>query len=378
MVRLAVVAVVALAAFGLYRWLQKPPVQVKAFEVKRGMVAQTVPFSEAGTVTAGDVARVAATVSARVAHIPVEEGDRVAKGTPVVVLDESDLRDQAAVARLAAQTARRQLAQARLQLENFRREFQRQRALAEQNVISDAQWEQTQDELRVREQQVEIAEAQLEQARLQADIAAENVQETVLRAPFDGVVTEINAEVGQVPNPTQPVFVLMNTASLRVEGTVDEIDAPRIKRGMDALLTNDAFPDREFPGTVTRVAGYVTSTQRQARIVPVEIALAGQAPFIVGMSVDAEIIVDRSDNVLYAPTFSVFEEEGETYVYRIADLNLPFGRAEKTAVSTGMQSNDFVEITRGLEGGDRIVTSLDQQVEDGARVEVVERITRRQ
>lgn len=365
--------IVAAAAIGvLFYVLRRPPVEVTAAPVQRGPVEQTVALSEAGTVTPHRHAKVAAPVTARVAELYVEEGALVKADQPIVRLESADLKNQAATAKAAFETGRSQLAQARLALKNFRDEFARQKRLAEQGVISEAQWRQTQDQLTVLEQQVTTAERQVKQLETAYRIARENVTKTQVRAPFTGTITALNAHVGELPNPAQPLFEIGDLNNLHIEGTVDEIEAPKVKPGMKAHLHSEAFAGKTFEGEVSRIADYVKSTARQARVVPVEIELPADTPFLSGMGVDADIVVDRVEDVAYVPTFAVGEEAGEKYVYVVRD-----GKAARTAIQTGLVSNEATQVTAGLAPGDQIVTSLDQPVSDGTRIKVVAKVTRK-
>ena len=105
------------------------------------------------------------------------------------------------------------------------------------------------------------------------------MERTLLRAPFDGIVAEINGELGEfvtpspVGIPTPPAVDVVDTSCIYVTAPIDEVDAPRIREGMQARVTLDAFRDRSFPARVRRVAPYVLDLEKQARTVEIEAEL---------------------------------------------------------------------------------------------------------
>ena len=102
----------------------------------------------------------------------------------------------------------------------------------------------------------------------QRDIATARLERTLLRAPFDGVIAEINGELGEfvtpspVGVPTPPTVDLIDSTCLYISAPIDEVDAPAVKTGQQALISMDAFPGRRFPGFVRRVAPYVLDVEK--------------------------------------------------------------------------------------------------------------------
>ena len=132
---------------------------------------------------------------------------------------------------------------------------------------------------------------------------------------------------------------------------------------MRAKITMDAFGEKEFPATVSRVAPYVLDLERQARTVEIE-ALFPQNYLLPGYSADVTIIIDTSEQTLGLPTQSIMRGDN---VYVIGDNNI----VEKREIETGLSNWQFTEVLSGLELEDRIVLSVDRAgVKDGAKVEV--------
>jgi HlyD family secretion protein len=134
---------------------------------------------------------------------------------------------------------------------------------------------------------------------------------------------------------------------------------------MPARISLDAFPDRDFPGHVRRIAPYVLDQEKQARTVEIEaeIDAPDKTGLLPGYSADVEVILDHRDGVLRVPT-SVVDDEGYVFVF-----DPDTSRISQTPIVTGLSNWEFTEITEGLREGDRVVSSIDRDgVVDGAVV----------
>ena len=209
-------------------------------------------------------------------------------------------------------------------------------------------------------------------AASRVDVVTARLERTLLRAPFAGVVAEINGELGEfvtpspVGIPTPPTVDLIDTSCLFISAPIDEVDAPYAKPGLPARISLDAFPDVTFPGEVRRVAPYVLDVERQARTVEIEAEIvdAEETGLLPGYSADVEIILDSRDAVVRVPTSAVLPE-GAVYVWH-PDSRL----MELREIATGISNWEFTEVVDGLAEGDVIVSSIDRQgVEDGALAE---------
>lgn len=193
---------------------------------------------------------------------------------------------------------------------------------------------------------------------------------TVLRAPFDGIVAEVNGEVGEflTPSPpgiaTLPAVDLIDDSCLYVSAPIDEVDAARLAVGMPARITLDAFRGRHFAGRLRRIAPYVTAIEKQARTVEVEVEFVapGEARhLLVGYSADIEIVVEARARALRVPTPALMPGN------RVLVLGAS-GRLEERRVETGLANWEYTEVRAGLSAGERIVTSLERAgVAPGAR-----------
>ena len=195
---------------------------------------------------------------------------------------------------------------------------------------------------------------------------------TLLEAPFDGVVAEVNAELGEyvTPSPpgiaTLPAVDLIDDRCLYVAAPIDEVDAPRIRTGMLACVSLDAFTGQWCDAEVRRIAPYVLDREKQARTVEVEVeigAVDDDTRLLPGYTADVEIVVQARNDVLRVPTEAILEG------YRVLVYGEADGVLELRAFEPGIANWRHTQVTSGLELGDRIVYSIDREgVESGARV----------
>ncbi len=343
-------------------WLSRPePVAVVTAPVERGTVEETVANTRTGTVEPCHRARLSPATAGQIAALPVREGERVGQGQLLLRLWNDDLRAQLALAKREARAAGAQAEASCLQAEEALREARRLEALHETGAVSQEEVDHATTRARAAGAQCQAARASAGVSSARIEVARARLEQTLLRAPFAGLVARIEGEVAEYVTPapagTAPAVVeLIDDACFYLSAPIDEIDAPRIRPGMPAHITLDAFPDRHFPGRVRRVADFVLTEARQARTVEVEVAF-DEATTIEGLlpgySADAEIVVRRHDDVLRIPTEALLEGG--------AVLVLADGVLEWRAIETGLGNWDWTEVRAGLAEGERVVTSLDRE-----------------
>ena len=363
--------VVALAL--LVAWFAKPePIPVRVETVATGRVQDTVANTKAGTIEACRRAGISPRLGGQIDRMPVTEGDVVEAGEILMEFWNDDLRAQARLAEseLKASGARRE--QACIVADRAAREAERQRRLGTQNLASEEAIDNAESQALAQQAACTAARSAVEVSRAQLEVAQAALDQTQLRAPFPGVIAEVNGEVGEfvtpspVGIPTPPAVDLMDISCLYVSAPIDEVDAPEIRVDMPANISLDAFDDRVFAGRVRRVAPYVLDVEKQARTVDVEVAFLEAADcdcMLPGYSADIEVILAQHDNVLRIPTQAV--REGNR-VYLVDDDN----RLEERSIETGLRNWAWTEVTAGLAAGDTLVLSVDREgVAPGVLVE---------
>ena len=359
---LGVVVGLAVVGTAAALWLGRPePIAVEVIEAGRGTVDETVTNTRAGTVKACQRAKLAPPAGGQIARLPVKKGDHVEAGQVLLELWNDDIRAELAVTERDAAAAKARREEACVAARVARRDSNRLAALTERKLVSTELAERAAGEADAREAACRAAAEQIRVSEARIDAARARLERTLLRAPFDGTVAEINGEIGEfvtpspVGIPTPPAVDVVDTSCLYITAPIDEVDAPRVREGMPARVTLDAFRDRNFPAHVRRVAPYVLDAEKQARTVEVEAEIDdfGDALLLPGYSADVEVILAERGDVLRIPTRALVEGK-RVYV-------LEGDRIRSREVSTGIGNWEYTEITGGIDAGARVVVSIDRE-----------------
>jgi len=359
---LAVLVVLVAAGVAIALWVGRTqPIVVDLAEVGRGPVAETVTNTRAGTVKACQRAKLAPPAGGQIARLPVKKGDQVEKGQVLLELWNDDIRAELSVVEQDAGAAQARRDEACVAAKVARQESNRLARLVERKLVSVELAERAAGEADSREAGCRAAAAQIRVSQARIDAARARLERTLLRAPFAGTVAEINGELGEfvtpspVGIPTPPAVDVVDISCIYITAPIDEVDAPRVREGMPARVTLDAFKDRSFPAHVRRVAPYVLDTEKQARTVEVEAEIddRGDALLLPGYSADVEVILAEHADVLRIPTRALIEGN-RVYV-------LEEGRARTRPIETGLGNWEYTEITQGLEAAQRVIVSIDRE-----------------
>jgi len=358
------IAVGVLAIVGIaIAWLSRPkPILVETAKAERGIVAATVTNTRAGTVKACRRAKLAPPMGGQIERLPVKKGDHVRKDQVLLELWNDDARAAAELTQRDVVAARARADQACVTAQVARRNADRVDTLLERKLVSADAADRANGEAESNEAACRAARENVKVAQAQVDQANANLERTILRAPFDGIVAEINGELGEfvtpspVGIPTPPAVDVVDISCIYVTAPIDEVDAPRIREGMPARVTLDAFRDKVFPAHVRRVAPYVLDLEKQARTVEVEAELDQQegVELLPGYSADVEVIVEEHPAALRIPTRALLEGK---YVYLLDPKD---GRVHKREIRVGLGNWEYTEVLDGVEEGDSVVTSIDR------------------
>jgi HlyD family secretion protein len=366
---LIVLIVTALAYAGWHFTRPKPP-EVELATIERGTVESTVVNTRAGTIKACRRAKLAPAAGGQIVKLWVKEGDRVKAGQPLLELWNRDLAAQRELATRQLTTSEARRREACIMADNAKRDAERTQQLADKGFVSPQSSENARAEARSRQANCDALAADVKRAQAQISVSTAGLERMTLSAPFAGIVARVTGEIGEYTTPsppgipTPPAVDLIDDTCLYVSAPMDEVDAPRIKKGQPARITLDAIPGQSFAGHVRRVAPYVTEVEKQARTVDVEVDFdtPPERPLLVGYSADVEAIIERRDNVLRVPTQAI-QQDGTVLVLGAGDT------LETRHLKTGLANWAFTEIVSGLTAGDRVLLSFDQEdVKAGVKV----------
>ncbi len=359
---------VALLAVGGWFATRPKPVVVRVVAVEQGSVLASVANTRAGTVDACNRARLAPPSGGQIARLPFRKGDEVKAGDVLLELWNDDRRAQLLQAERDAAAAASRAREACVTADVARRQGERIRQVRAEGLVSEGEAEQAIGEADARAAGCDAARDQARVSQARVDVAKAELERTLLRAPFAGVIAEINGELGEfvtpspVGIPTPPTVDLVDGSCLYISAPIDEVDAPAVKVGQRAAITLDAFPGQRFPGFVRRVAPYVLDLEKQARTVEIEAEIENPEAWnlLPGYSADVEVTLENRENVLRIPTQAVIEGR------RVLVLDSGSGRLASRDIERGVANWEFTEVRTGLEAGELVVTSVDREgVADG-------------
>ena len=342
-----------------------PPPEYAVVEVVRGSLPERVVAT--GRMAPWARVVVQSEIPGIVETVEVEEGDRVARGQPLVRLDDSRLEDRAAVLRaeLALHEARTRvdlMGRAELELAKRRRDHARIEGLRERGVASQEELDDVAHALRLAQIALADARAELDERRAAAERARRSLQrverdleKSVIRSPIDGVVVrrpvEIGAAVADLQNGGTVVAELADDRRIHLRGEIDENDVAGVARGQRAEVRIDAFPGEVFSGVVRRISLAGTG-EGSVSTFDVEVEVEADERIRVGMSADARIVVREYEDALLIPNAALTWENGKARVRRVdvagergeelREIEELYSDGFQTAVASGLAEGDLV------------------------------------
>jgi len=323
---------------------EEPPLSVQTEPARTIDVPVTLRLT--GTLRGERETDLAANVSGRIVATSVERGEQVKPGQ---VLARVDTR----AAALSAADARAQAGSIKAQADQARAECERYEQLKAKGAISDLEYQQKITQCSTLPLNVEAASAR-------AALAAQNVGDGVIRAPFAGVTTERYVEVGQYVRQDSRVVTIVSADPLRLQITVPEAQVARVKQGAEVVFTVAGYADRRFEGKVRFVSGALRPTTRD--LIAEAIVPNPERLLLPGMFADVELTTG-SERLPSVPKLAVTEQDEQSRVYVVVA-----GRLEERIVALGPVVGDRVSIRRGVKEGEPVVVSDLKGLSNGRKV----------
>ena len=384
---LAILAVLALVV-GVGLWLGwarlRPPVvqTTVARAAAPGGAAGSV-LDASGYVTARLQATVSAKITGKVTEVLIEEGMRVRAGAVLARLDDTEARAALGLAQAQLVAARSQLAEVRAQLEQAERDYVRQQGLYDRQLVSpqslDAALAQR-DMLRARlanvQEQIKVAQESLAVAQVQLD-------NTVIRAPFSGVVIAKSAQPGEMISPISAgggftrtgIGTIVDMDSLEIQVDVNESYINRVTPGQPVEATLNAYPDWKIPGEVIAI---IPTADRSKATVKVRIAIKTRdARIVPDMGVRVGFLESKPAGAAPAPTVAgvlvpaeaVRPDGNDSVVFVVGDNK----RVQRRGVTLGPDVAGQRRVVSGLREGERVVLAPPSGLADGQAVRLGEK-----
>jgi len=322
-------------------FIRKPPQEVEISRVKLGSIRESI--STSGKVQAEESVTLTFQTSGKLVDVRVRTGDKIKKGQVIASLDKKQI----------------ELSLKKL-LNIFEKEFTEfddTNDSVEDKVLTDAV-------RRIKKR----AQIDLDQTVLDVEIHNEAISLATLFAPFSGIVTKAEPGYpGVNVAPGAATYVIVNPDTVYLEAEVNETDVVKLKEDQNVVISLDAYPAETYFGKIKSIDfdSTTTSTGGTAYKVRVNLPLNDSLKFRLGMSGDADFIINQKENIITVAQTAIFEEEGKNFVWVVDEKN----RARKREVKQSLSSLDEVEVV-GLFPNEKIIDQPSNNIKEGDKVKL--------
>lgn len=327
-----------------------------------------------GYVTARRVATVSSKITGKVKDVLIEEGQSVEEGQILATLEPIDATSQQALSQSQLASARSQLAEAQAQLKLAERNLVRQRELAAKKLVAASSLDAAIAERDSRAARLVSLQRSVTVSQDQLSIANNGVDNTVIRAPFKGVIVTKAAQPGEMISPISGgggsirtgIGTLVDMDSLEIQVDVNEAYIGRVQPKMPVDAVLNAYPDWKIPAEVIAI---IPTADRSKATVKVRIAMNSKdARIVPDMGVRVSFLESRDPKAdkptgVWAPERAVIKKDGKDFVFVIND-----GIAKQIEVTLGDKRDANIMISKGLTGGETLVLGPTEKLRDGGKV----------
>src|SRR6476659_1591910 len=381
-IALAVVAVVLALAGAAWAYFGRD----KGVEVQTATVVtigsgngSSSVLDATGYVVARRMATVSSKITGKVREVLIEEGQHVDAGQVLATLDPIDANAERDLASAQLAAARSQAGSVQAQLRQADADAVRLGNLVKQQLVSRAQYDQAVAQRDALRAQLATAQHNAKVASDQLRIAGNGVDNTIVRAPFSGVIIAKAAQPGEIVSPLSAgggftrtgIGTIVDMDSLEVEVDVGEAYIGRVHPKMPTQATLNAYPDWKIPGEVIAI---IPTADRGKATVKVRVGLNVRDPRIVpDMGVRVSFLEQAQPQQavhkagVLAPAAAIVQRDGKDVAFTVAD-----GKARIHAVNLGRTLGDDREVLSGLDGGDVVIIEPPEKLQDGAIVRVAQ------
>lgn len=365
-----IVAIVVIIIIGVLAYFGFNSLLAKGVEAKIVSVTKISPSESSAVLTASGYvvaqrkASVASKATGRLVYLGVVEGDVVKKGQIIARLEDDDVK-----AVLAQAKANLELNKSTLQ--DTKNNYERQEKLYKMGGTTKMELDAAEAAYKKNLAAIDVAKAQVQTE----EVALEN---TLIRAPFDGTVLTKDADVGEIVSPLgasstsrAAVVTIADMSSLQVEADVSESNIQRIKQDQYCEITLDAYQDVRYSGYVAKI---VPTADRSKATVMVKIAFRKYDKKVLP-EMSAKVLFLDTTNVksnidekpfLAVPYSAIVKENGKSFVFKVSD-----NKAVEVEVKTGREAGNYTEILSGIEEGDKVIEKPTDEIKDGTEIKVL-------
>ena len=335
-------------------------------------------LNASGYVVARRQATVSAKVTGKVAEVHIEEGMEVKEGQLLASLDDTTTRPQLDLAERQLDAATKNLQEVEVRLAEAERNLRRTQQLRADKLVSEQALDSAQAEVGALQARLEALKSEVKVAQSSVRVRKQDLDDLLVRSPFDGVVVSKDAQPGEMISPISAgggftrtgIATVVDMDSREIEVDVNEAFINRVKAGQKAEAVLDAYPDWTIPCHVINI---VPTADRQKATVRVRIGFDELDPRILpDMGVKVSFLDNRSSEPTTAeptrpavrvPSSAIMRDGETTFVWRVRDASV-----ERVAVRTGGERNGQTEVLSGIAAGDVLVGKPVEGLAEGAPV----------
>lgn len=377
-------------------------IPVRTALVEKGEVNSFLKVT--GVVEANETVRVTSEIMGQAKEVKVKDGEEVNKGDILIALGDEQIKIQVAQAQATLDSiqassdkiksgarpqeikqAESALLQAKLNRDSVEENYLRMEKLFSEKAISQQQYEQAKNQYEIAdvqhqsaqesyelviegaaEEDIKSVEAQVRQTKAALDMAKYQLKNTQVTAPISGKVTSITVSTGEMVSPSIPLLSIIDVSRIFVKVGISEKDISKIKEGQKVNLEIDAFSEEKFQGEVVSKGVAVDQISKTLEV-KIEI-LQPEVDIPVGVFARGDILVKTNQDALIIPSSALTRKKDGIYVYVIEE-----GIARQKEVVLGIIQDERVEILDGLSEEEEIVVLGNQELEDGLKVDVLDK-----
>lgn len=374
---IAIVLAVAVVA-AAYALLRNKAVEVEtatAVAATTGDGTGAAVLNASGYVVARRQSTVSSKVTGKVAEVMIEEGMEVKEGQLLARLDDTTTRPVLALAERQLDSARKNLDEVQVRLDEARRNLHRTQQLRTDKLVSEQQLDQAQSEVAALAARLEALRSEVGVAEGTVRVRKQELDDLLVRAPFDGVVVSKDAQPGEMVSPISAgggftrtgIATIVDMESREIEVDVNESFINRVKTAQKAEAVLDAYPDWVIPSHVINI---VPTADRQKATVRVRIGFDRLEPRILrDMGVKVSFLEDSEEQDVGArqavrvPAGAVIKDGDTSYVWRVTQ-----GEVERVAVRTAGERDGQIELLSGINAGEVVVAAPVAGLKDGDKI----------
>lgn len=373
------IAVLLVAALAGTYWLvmqrdQAPIVKVATVR-EVGARLSTSVLNASGYVNARRIATVSSKFTGKVIEVLIEEGQHVTEGEVLARLDDVNLKRELALVEAQISAAKKNTAETHALIREAQMNWQRIVDLQAKGFATESERDTAQAQRESLEARLLAQQEQVVVAERQADVWRQQIEDTLIRAPFSGVIVSKDAQPGEMISPVSAgggftrtgIGTLVDMQSLEIEVDVNEAYINRIRAGQTVTANLDAYPDWAIP---CKVLAIIPTADRQKATVEVRIAFDALDPRIlpdmgVKVTFHDEVPITSTESAIYIPIEVVQFSGSENRVWVVEN-----GKTALRQVALGNRDANGIRVLSGLNAGATVITHSDQSLEENQSIEV--------